>query len=118
LLKLRSAVLHIAVIGKLSLEWPKAPFLWSSAVIFPGGNVDNLFILFRLLTMQYKRTFTKRFALSPQKEIAPFYGNSNKQFPSLAAIARYIVISYKIDYMYLQILSRVLFYKQANCHGL
>jgi len=36
LLKLRS--LRIAVTGKLSLEWPKAPFLWASAVIFPGGQ--------------------------------------------------------------------------------
>jgi len=38
LLKLRSTVLRIAVIGKLSLEWPQAPFLWASAVIFPGGQ--------------------------------------------------------------------------------
>ena len=116
LLKLRSVVLLIAVIGKLSLEWCQAPFLWASAVIFPGGNVDILLILFRLLTMQCKRTFTKRFTLSSQKEIVPFYSNSNKNFASLAAIARYIAISHKRDY--LQILSRVLFYKEANCHGL
>jgi len=65
--------------------------------------------------MQCKRTFTKRFTLSSQK-CAPFYSNSNKKFASLAAIARYIVISYKMDY--LQILSRVLVYEEANCHGL
>ena len=29
--------------------------------------------------MQCKRTFTKRFILSSQKEIAPFYSNSNKK---------------------------------------
>ena len=66
--------------------------------------------------MQCKRTFTKRFTLSSQKEIAPFYSNSNKKIASLAAIAKYIAIRYKIDY--LQILSRVLFYKEANCDGL
>jgi len=66
--------------------------------------------------MQCKWTFTKRFTLSSQKEVAPFYSNSNKKIASLAAIARYIAISYKIDY--LQILSRVLFYKEANCDGL
>jgi len=38
LLKLGSAVLGIAVIDKLSLEWPQAPFLWASSVIFPGGQ--------------------------------------------------------------------------------
>jgi len=38
LAKLRSAVLRTALIGKLSLEWPQAPFLWASAVIFPGGK--------------------------------------------------------------------------------
>jgi len=58
--------------------------------------------------MQCKRTFTKRFTLSSQKEIAPFYRNSNKKFASLAAKARYI--SYKIDY--LQILSRYFFTKK------
>jgi len=79
-------------------------------------------MLFRLLTIQCKRTFTKRFTLSSQKEIAPFYSSSNKKFgsnianASLAAIARYIGINYKIDY--LQILSRIIFYKEANCHGL
>jgi len=44
--------------------------------------------------MQCKRTFTKRFTLSSQKEIAPFYSNSNKKFASLGAIARYIAIGY------------------------
>jgi len=40
LLKRHSPVLRTAVIGKLSLEWPQAPFLWASAVIFPRGNVE------------------------------------------------------------------------------
>jgi len=64
--------------------------------------------------MQCKWTFTTRFTLSSQKEIVPFYSNSNKKFASLAVIARYIAISYKMEY--LQILSRVLFYKEANSH--
>jgi len=60
--------------------------------------------------------FTKRFTLSSQNEIAPFSSNSHKKFASLAAKSRYIAISYKTDY--LQILSRVLFNKEANCRGL
>ena len=63
------------------------------------GNVDIFLVLFRLLTMQCKRTFTKRFTLSTQKEITPFYGISHKKFTSLAATARYIGISYKKDYL-------------------
>jgi len=34
-----------------------------------------------------------------QEEIAPFYGNNHKKCTSLAAIATYIAISYKIDYL-------------------
>jgi len=65
-----------------------------------------------LLTMQCKRTFTKRFTLSSQKEIAPFYSNSNKKIASLAAIARYIAISYKIDY--LQIIKQGTFLQRSK----
>jgi len=43
-----------------------------------GGKVDILLIFFSLLTMQCKRTFTKRFSLSSQKEIAPLYGTIQK----------------------------------------
>jgi len=37
---------------------------WASAEIFSGANFEILFILIRLLTIQRKRTFTNRFALS------------------------------------------------------
>jgi len=38
---------------------------WAAADIFPGGgNVEILLVLFRLLTMQCKWTFTKRITLS------------------------------------------------------
>ena len=37
---------------------------WASAEIFPGDNVEILLILFRLLTMTCKWTFTKRFTFS------------------------------------------------------
>jgi len=47
---------------------------------------------------QCKRTFTKRFTISMQKN-APFYGNSHKKCTLLAAIARCIAISYKIEYL-------------------
>jgi len=49
--------------------------------------------------MQCKRTFTKRFILFAQTEVTPFYGNIHKKCTSLAAIARYIAINYKIDYL-------------------
>ena len=46
-------------------EWP-----WASAEIFPWGcNVNVLLIIFRLLTLQCKRMFTKRFTVStPQRK--------------------------------------------------
>jgi len=46
-----------------------------------GGNVNILLILFRLLTMQCKCTFTKRFTVSTRlhrKANAPCYDNSHK----------------------------------------
>jgi len=114
LLKLRSAELRAAVIGTLS--WAQAPYPLASAKIFArGGNVDILLILFRLLTMQCKRTFTKGFTHYKQKEIAPFYGNSHKECTSLEATARCIAISYNIDY--LQIFQAGTFNKKANCSG-
>jgi len=74
-----------------------SPFAWSSAEIFPGVNLNILLILFRFLTN----------ANGPSQSILPFYtkktalfyGNSHKKCTSLAAIARYNAISYKIDYM-------------------
>ena len=62
--------------------------------------------------MQCKWTFTKRFTLSTQNEIAPFYGNSHKKCSSLAAVAKYIAISYKIDY--LQIFQAVYFFAKKH----
>jgi len=60
------------VIGKLSLgrQWkgPQAPFPLASAEIFPGeDNVDILLMLFKFLSMQCKRTSTKRFTHSTKK---------------------------------------------------
>jgi len=49
--------------------------------------------------MQCKRPFKKRFTLSTQKEITPFYGNCHKKCSSLAAEAKYIAISHRIDYL-------------------
>jgi len=45
-----------------------------------GVNVNNLLILVRLLTMQFKCTFTKRFTLSTRntKENTPRYDSSHK----------------------------------------
>jgi len=56
------------------------------------GNVEILLILFRLLTMQCKRPFTKRLL---------HFTASHKKCTSLAAIAKYIAISlsYKTDYL-------------------
>jgi len=53
-----------------------------------GSNVEILLVLLRLLTMQCKRTFTKR--------LLGFTATVTKMHV-VAAIAKYIVISYKID---------------------
>ena len=56
-----------------------------------GDNVDLLLILFRLLTMQCKCTFTKHFTLSTPKKCHMLRPQSQK-CASLAAIAKYIMI--------------------------
>jgi len=59
----------------------------ASAAIFPGGTESTiLLILFRLLTMQRKRTSTKRFTLFTPQTKFPCYGNSCKKCASLPAI--------------------------------
>jgi len=45
-LKFRSVVLRIALIGKFSVEWPQASFLWVPAVIFPGGETSTFCLYF------------------------------------------------------------------------
>jgi len=125
LLKFRSAVLPTAVSGKLLLEWPQAPFLWASAEIFTGGiNVDILLVLFRLLTTQCKRTLTKRFTLSTQKEIAPLYGNCHKNAIRWQCCMQNTFGNSQVYCGKLQnrlsanFSSRVPLFKEANCDGL
>jgi len=80
-----------------------------------GGIVDILLVLFGLVTMQCTRTFTKRFTLSTQKEIAPLYGNSQK--------IRFVGSNSQVycdklqNRLSVDFSSRVLFHKEANCHG-
>jgi len=82
------------------------------------GNVDVLLELW-LLTMQCKRTFTKRFTLSTQKEFAPFYGISHKKMHFIGSNSQVYCdklqnrVRLSADFS-----SRVLLYKEANCHGL
>jgi len=80
-----------------------------------GGNVEILLILFRLLTMQCKWTFTKRFTLSTPQRQCPILRQESQKCTSLAAIATsqvYCDIIYTIGY--LQIFqSRALFFKEA-----
>jgi len=70
-----------------SCSWSKASvfikeeilglLLWASAEFFPGGATSNFHLsFFRLLTMQLKRTFTKRFL--HHNENVPCYGNVTK----------------------------------------
>jgi len=55
------------------------PLTWVSAEIFPGVKVGILLILFRLLTMQCKWTFTKHFILSiPQRKCPKLRQQSQK----------------------------------------
>jgi len=60
----------IAVHQSLLKRWSKAAM--SIRRNFPeGGNVDILLIVFRVLTLQCKLTFTKRFALSALQRKCP-----------------------------------------------
>jgi len=83
-LKLCSAVLRTAVIGKLSSEWPQAPFILASAEIFPGGQ---------------RRHFAYNFQVADNAMLTDVHAKRTdvQTCTSLAAIARYIAISYKID---------------------
>jgi len=99
LLKLRSAVLRTAVIGKLSLEWLQAPFLWASAGIFSGGKRRHFAYTFQVSDDAVQTDVYKALYPLYTKRNCSFYGNIHKKFASLAAIARYIAISYKIDYV-------------------
>jgi len=56
---------------------------------FSGGDkVDIMLILFRLLTMKCKGTFSNALLFLHHKENAPCYSNKSQKCASLAAIAR------------------------------
>ena len=55
---------------------------------FQGGNIDILLILFRLLTMQRKCTFTKRFALSTPQRKGPILRKKSQKCVRRQAIAK------------------------------
>ena len=110
LLKLRSAVLYTVVIGKLWLEWPKTPFRGRPQKLFHGKQSRNFAYNFQVAD---DAMYT-----DVHKALAPFYGNSHKKCTSLAAIAEYIAISWSYKIVSADFSSRVLFHKEANCHGL
>jgi len=81
-----------------------------------GGKLDIFIILFSLLMMQCKCTFTKRFTLSTHhKEIAPCCGKNRKKYSSLAAVLFSLILFFtaykKVSYCYGQSLSRCI-----TCH--
>ena len=57
-------------------------------VIQGGGNVDILLIIFKLLTIQCKWTFTKRFTLSTSQRKWPMLPKKSQKCAPLAAIPR------------------------------
>jgi len=61
------------------------------------GNVDILLVVFRLVTMQCKWTFTKLFTLSKPQRKCLMSRQQSQKCASLEAIARYITIIYSID---------------------
>jgi len=48
----------------------------------PGGNVDILLIIFRLLTIQCKRTFTKCFTYSTPQWKCPMLRQPSQKYAS------------------------------------
>jgi len=67
-----------------------------------GGNVTILLIFVRLLTIQCKCTFKKRFAVSTslhRKEKPNIIRQQSQKCASLAAIARYVAINFTVSYL-------------------
>ena len=87
---------------------------WASAGIFPGGeNVENLLMLFRLLTMQCKSTFTKRIALSNPLVCAGCTSILNllsKMFSTLRLS--------EIHFLFISCPISIFWARAANCHNL
>jgi len=66
--------------SRVGFSWCEALRSWASAEIFQGGNADILLIIFELLKMQCKWTFTKSITLStPQRKNAPCFGSKQSQ---------------------------------------
>jgi len=79
------------VIGKLSLQWPQIPFHGRPEKFFHEGQRRNFAWTFQVADDSLQTDV--------HKALAPFYVNSHKKCTSLAAIAKYIAISYKIDHL-------------------
>jgi len=67
-------------------------------IIFSGGAINILLILFRLLTMKYKSKFKKCFTISTPQRKCPMLRQQSQKCASLPAIANYISVIYTIGY--------------------
>ena len=74
---------------------------------FQGGSVNILLILVKLLTMQCKCTFTKRF--TPYTRLQ----QSQKKCASLAAISRHVTIIFTIGCLSADFQSRALLFTEV-----
>ena len=93
----------------------KCGWLGRLQTCYQEWNVDILLILSKLLRMQCKWTFTKRFTHSIAQEKYPVAGQQSQKCASLAVIARYIKIIYT---GYLQIFKAGYFFSKKRGHGL
>jgi len=83
-----------------------------------GGNVDNLLIVFRLVSMQCKRTFTEHFTLSKPQRKCPVLRQQSQKCASLAALVRYITIIYILHNRLTADFQRGQFVSKKHCHCL
>jgi len=117
LLKLHSAVLRTAIVDKFSLEWPQAPFLWVSPLILPGWWKRRHFAYIFHVADDVMHTdvhkalyafYTKINCsiLRQQSQKIRFVGSSSQVYCDK------LQNRLSVDFS-----SRVLIYKEANCHG-
>jgi len=111
-------------VGKLfRLRWQGMPddtdtesaqATWASSEIFPGGgNVENLLIIFRLLTMQCKLTFTKCITLSTPL----VYAGCTSILHLLSKVLSTLRLS-KILFLFISCPISIVWSRAANSHNL
>ena len=84
---------------QISLEWPQAPFPWHPQKFFQGGQRRHFACIFQVADDAMQIDVHKTHYSFYAKRNCFISRISHKKCTSLAATARHIAISYKIDYL-------------------